>query len=85
MDLKRKKIKISRRYRAELRHQLSRGPRLSNGRAEALGKSAMADGLEMLDLAHIRGDALVELMPEGCTPKWSVTPSASNPLPAAAR
>jgi signal transduction histidine kinase len=40
---------------------------LSNDRAEALGRSAMAYGLETLDLATIHGDALIELMPLNCT------------------
>jgi two-component system sensor histidine kinase DegS len=66
-NLRLKKARISRRYRTELRSQLRVGGRPSNARAEALGRSAMAYGLETLDIADIHGNALIELMPADCT------------------
>src|SRR5580658_1798117 len=66
--LKKKILNISRRYRAELRKRL-RGTshawlsRASSKRAENLGRFAVGEGLETLDLANIHGYALLELMP----------------------
>jgi signal transduction histidine kinase len=56
-------MKMSRRYRAELRNRLRGGPRHSPSKAEALGHRAVADGLEILDLANIHGQSLLALMP----------------------
>jgi signal transduction histidine kinase len=66
--LKKKILKISRRYRAELRKRLNgasqaRGFRASSNRAEKLGRHAVDEGLETLDLANIHGHALLDLMP----------------------
>jgi hypothetical protein len=58
--LKKKILNISRRYRAELRKRL-RGTshawlsRASSKRAENLGRFAVGEGLETLDLANIHG------------------------------
>jgi signal transduction histidine kinase len=66
--LKKKILSIARRYRAELRHRL-RGPsrswisRASSRRADELGRHAVKEGLETLDLANIHGYALLDLMP----------------------
>jgi signal transduction histidine kinase len=66
--LKKKIHSIARRYRAELRNRL-REPsrswvsRASSHRAGKLGRHAVKEGLETLDLANIHGNALVDLMP----------------------
>jgi two-component system, NarL family, sensor histidine kinase DegS len=65
--LKKKILKIWRRYRLELRNRLRGGPPRSTRRAEALGLSAIGEGLETLDLAHIHAETLIELMPANCT------------------
>jgi signal transduction histidine kinase len=65
--LKKKKLRLSRKYKAELRNRLRGGPRPWIGRAQKLGARAAADGLETLDLAAIHGDALLTLMPLDCT------------------
>ena len=65
--LKNKIIRVSRRYGAELRRRLRRSTRESARRAEAIGKSAVREGLETLDLAGIHGNTLLELMPDDCT------------------
>jgi len=60
--LKKEIVNISRRYSAELRKRL-RGPsRASTRRAEVLGKHAVKEGLETLDIANIHGYALLDLM-----------------------
>jgi signal transduction histidine kinase len=64
----RKKIQnLSRQYRAELRSRLNNGYRPSSRRADKLGRSAIADGLETLDLASIHEQALLALMPSDCS------------------
>jgi signal transduction histidine kinase len=59
---------IGKRYRAELSQHLRNGTRVSSRRAESLGRSAMAQGLETLDLAQVHGNSLFELMPINCSP-----------------
>ena len=60
--MKKEIVNISRRYSAELRKRL-RGPsRASTRRAEVLGKHAVKEGLETLDIANIHGYALLDLM-----------------------
>jgi two-component system sensor histidine kinase DegS len=61
-----KKIQLSRRYQKELQAFLKAG---SNGsrRAKELGKLAMNNGLETLDLAAIHGRAVAAVMPQKCT------------------
>jgi signal transduction histidine kinase len=65
--LKKKILNISRRYRAELHKRLNGGSRGSARRADGLGRTALRDGLETLDLASIHGDVLLELMPDRCS------------------
>jgi signal transduction histidine kinase len=65
--MKKKTLNISTRYSSELRKRLSGAGRDSVRRADALGRSALRGGLETLDLASIHGDALLGLMPAGCT------------------
>lgn len=65
--MKKKILNISRRYRTELRKRL-RGPNgASARRVDALGRSAVRDGLETLDIATVHGCALLDLMPVDCT------------------
>jgi signal transduction histidine kinase len=65
--LKKKILNISRRYRTELRRRLRGATGAPARRADAIGKSAVRDGLETLDIAGIHGYALLELMPDDCT------------------
>lgn len=51
------------RYQVELRKRLRSATGKPSRRAEALGKEALEEGLETLDLAHIHGEALFSLMP----------------------
>jgi signal transduction histidine kinase len=70
--LKKKIISIARRYRAELQNRLrgiarARVSSASSHRADGLGRRAVLEGLETLDLANIHGYALLDLMPANCT------------------
>jgi signal transduction histidine kinase len=64
--LKKKILNISRRYKAELRRRLRGGPGAPARRAESLGRLALREGLETLELAGIHGSALLDLMPVDC-------------------
>ena len=64
--MKQKTLRISRQYSAELRSRLRGGVRVSSRRAEGLGRRAVSQGLETLDLANIHGYALLEMTPPGC-------------------
>lgn len=65
--MKNKIENLSQRYRTALRNRLHGAPRQSARRAERLGRAALSAGLETLDLAHIHGQALIALMPGGCS------------------
>ena len=56
-----KLIRLSQRYTAALRKHLKRGPRDSLQPALALGRQAVAVGLETLELARIHEQALKAL------------------------
>jgi signal transduction histidine kinase len=58
---KRKLIGLSQRYRSLLRKHLQEGPQASLQTARALGRQAVAQGLETLDLARIHDEALTTL------------------------
>jgi len=58
---RRRLIGLSRRYVEALRRHLRRGPRASLRAAEALGRRAVAGGLETLELAGIHKRALTRL------------------------
>jgi two-component system, NarL family, sensor histidine kinase DegS len=58
---------LSQRYQLELGNRLSGAALQSSHRAEGLGKEAIAEGLETLDLAHIHRRALLALMPSDCS------------------
>src|SRR5512144_2208049 len=53
---------LSRRYQAALLRHLQQGPRAGLRAAERLGREALDQGLETLDLAKIHEQALVALM-----------------------
>ena len=61
---------LSRRYEAALRTQLKQGPQAIPpcGTAQALGRRAMALGLDMLDLARFHEQALITLVLPGYSP-----------------
>lgn len=59
--MKRKLIRLSRRYQAALRKHLKQGPRASLSSARGLGRQAVAIGMETLDLARIHEVALATL------------------------
>ena len=59
---------LSRRYQAALRKYLEPGPRLNSQPAHALGRRAMALGLETLDLAKVHEQALITLVLPGRSP-----------------
>jgi signal transduction histidine kinase len=60
--MKRELTRLSRRYMVALQKHLKRGPRASLQPARALGRQAMASGLETLDLARIHELALITLV-----------------------
>jgi signal transduction histidine kinase len=64
----RKQNGLSRRYLAALRKHLKQGPRASLQLAHALGRRAMALGLETLDLAGFHEQALITLVLPGHSP-----------------
>ena len=66
--MKQKFHTLFRRYKAELNNHLSKRAGGSALRAEAVGRKAISDGLETLDLANIHGQALRALTPAGSTP-----------------
>lgn len=66
-SLKKKIQRLSRRYEAELRSRLRNGPRPTADRAEGLGRDAVLQGLETLDLAKIHGRTLLAIMPSDCS------------------
>jgi signal transduction histidine kinase len=66
--MKRKLTRLSRRYVAALRKHLQQGPRTSLQPARALGRQAMAGGLETLDLARIHERALIALVLPSSSP-----------------
>jgi signal transduction histidine kinase len=66
--MKRKLSGLSRRYVAALRKHLKRGARATLQPARALGRQAMASGLETLDLARIHERALIDLVLPGSSP-----------------
>jgi signal transduction histidine kinase len=59
---------LSRRYQAALRKHLKQGPRPNLQPAHALGRRAMALGLETLDLARYHEQALITLVLPGYSP-----------------
>ena len=59
--MRRKLIRLSRRYQAALRKHLKQGPRASLQSALGLGREAVAIGLETLDVARIHKGALATL------------------------
>jgi len=61
--LKQKFQTLLRHYKAELNNHLDGRSRVSTARAEAVGRRAMSEGMETLDLANIHGQALGDLMP----------------------
>jgi signal transduction histidine kinase len=65
--LKHKINNLSQRYQVALRHRLSSPARASTRRAEGLGRAALSEGIETLDLAHIHGQALLAIMPAACS------------------
>jgi len=60
--MKRESIKLSRRYEAALKSHLHRGRRANSQPAVALGRRALAMGLQTLDLAMIHKHALTTLV-----------------------
>jgi signal transduction histidine kinase len=58
---------LFRRYKAELGNHLTSRSRKSSLRAEAVGRVAISEGLETLDLANIHGEALRALTPSDST------------------
>lgn len=58
---------LSRRYQAELRNYLQKGPRGPLPRADRLGREAVSGGVETLELARIHAHALLALMPVNCS------------------
>jgi signal transduction histidine kinase len=65
--LKQKFHTLFRRYKAELNSHLIGGLRNSQIRAEAVGRRAISEGMETLDLAAIHGQALRALTPPNAT------------------
>jgi two-component system, NarL family, sensor histidine kinase DegS len=65
--LKKKIQRLSKRYEAELRSRLRGGLSPSLERAEGLGRDAVIQGLETLDLAQIHGRTLLAIMPADCS------------------
>jgi len=65
--LKKKLLSLSRSYHRHLRRHLGGGWRVPSAGAAALGRRAVSEGLETLDLADIHGRSLITLMPPGCT------------------
>jgi signal transduction histidine kinase len=65
--LKQKFHTLFRRYKTELNSHLARRTGSSALRAEAVGRKAISDGLETLDLANIHGQALRALTPVDST------------------
>jgi signal transduction histidine kinase len=65
--MKQGRRRLAKRYHAELRNYLHKGLRASSRRAEGLGRKAVSEGLETLDLADIHGKALLALMPVNCS------------------
>jgi signal transduction histidine kinase len=65
--LKQKFHTLFRKYKTELNNHLSKRDGSSALRAEAVGRKAVSDGLETLDLANIHGQALRALTPAGST------------------
>ena len=63
--MKRKLSALSQRYATALKKHLSQGPRASLDPARALGRQAMAVGLETLDVARIHERALAALEARG--------------------
>lgn len=61
METKRELIALSRRYVTALRKHLKQGPRASLRPARALGRQAVAIGVETLDLARMHHEALAAL------------------------
>src|SRR5436190_5034261 len=59
--MKRKLIKLSRRYQAALQKHLTQGPQASLQPARQLGRQAVRLGLETLDVARIHEGALAAL------------------------
>ena len=59
--MKRKLIRLSRQYATALRKHLKQGPRASLQPARGLGRQAVANGLETLDVAKIHEGALATL------------------------
>jgi signal transduction histidine kinase len=59
--MKRKLIRLSRRYASALRKHLKQGPRASFQPARELGRQAVSIGLETLDVARIHEGALATL------------------------
>src|SRR4029079_18268359 len=62
--MKRKLIKLSRRYASALQKHLKAGPRASLEAARGLGREALAMGLETLDVARMHQGALAAI--EAC-------------------
>ncbi len=62
-----KPLRLSQKYRVGLRNHLQDRLGLSSERAEGLGRKAVLEGLETLDLANIHGQALLDLMPVNCS------------------
>ena len=60
--MRRKLIRLARRYQAALQKHLEQGPRASLQKARELGRQAMALGLETLDLARIHERTLITLI-----------------------
>jgi two-component system, NarL family, sensor histidine kinase DegS len=58
-----KTLRLSRRYKTGLCNYLRNGLGTSSRQAEGLGRAAVSEGLETLDLASIHGQALLALMP----------------------
>jgi signal transduction histidine kinase len=65
--LKQKFHTLFRRYKAELSNHLNSRSRVSPLRAEAVGRRAISDGMETLDIANIHGQALRALTPSDAT------------------
>jgi two-component system, NarL family, sensor histidine kinase DegS len=62
--LKKKISRLSRRYEAELRNHLRGGRHISLRRAEGLGRSALSQGLETLEVAKIHSRTLLAILPD---------------------
>jgi signal transduction histidine kinase len=63
--VRRKKITLSKHYRAALRNRLRGGPGTSSRPAEKLGHRALRQGIDTLDLAKIHGQVVEDLTPAG--------------------